>query len=414
MEFFPFGWAFSVVLGKIFEVFVNPIFWLVVVLVGLQYRRIAAMRNAFLGPGASSVVGETLQAVGFGLLGGVIGSYLIVFTGLTFPGSVNAIIYLLLTAVLLMMINPRFLCFAYAGGLLAILHLLTGFPEISVPQLMALVAILHLVESVLIVASGHLNASPAYIRLPRGQVVGGYVLQKFWPLPLVLLAVLPGLHFAPGAMEMPEWWPLIKPELGIDPALMLFVMLPVVAGLGYGDMATSRTPREKTRTSAINLAGYSLVLYLLAYLAASQPLYAWAAALFAPFGHELIVFLSRNAELKGKPLYVPRSDGLLILAVREKSPAWSVGLRTGDLIFEVNGLPIRVKGDLYAVLAREGIQEIGFVTDNHYRRELVAVPAGGTFGVIPVPEGDEVNYLEMKPGLITRWFRRAVDKKTAR
>jgi hypothetical protein len=408
---FPFGWALTAVLGRIFEVFINPIFWLVVVLVGFQYRRIAAMRNAFLGSGSSSVIVETLQAVGFGLLGGFIGSYLIVFTGLTFPGTANAIIYLLVTAVILMLINPRFLCFAYAGGLLATLHLLTGFPEISVPQLMALVAILHFVESVLIVASGHLNAVPAYIRLPRGQIVGGFALQKFWPLPLVILVVESG--FVPGAMEMPEWWPLIKPELGIELALMLFVLYPVVAGLGYGDMATTRTPREKTWASAVNLAGYSLVLYLLAYLAAFQPVFAWAAALFSPLGHELIVFLSRNAELNGKPIYIPRSDGLLVLDVREHSPAWTAGLRSGDLIREVNGLPVRLKGDLYALVAREGVQEVGFVKDGrHYSRDLVSVPPGGTLGVIPVPEGGEVHYLEMKPAWIARWLRGVVDKKT--
>ena len=77
--------------------------------------------------------------------------------------SVNKIggLYLLITALGLMLIEQRFLCFAYAGGVLSLLHLLFGFPqELSVPQVMALVAVLHLVEALLIYLTGSLYSLP--------------------------------------------------------------------------------------------------------------------------------------------------------------------------------------------------------------------------------------------------------------
>ncbi len=407
---FPFGWAFTAVLGRVFEVFINPIFWVVIALVAFQYRRIAAMRNTFLGSGSSSVIGETLQSTAFGLIGGVVGSYLIVLTGLSIAWT--DIMYLLPVAILLMLIDARFLCFAYSGGLLATLHLLTGFPDIGVAQVMALVAMLHFVESILILISGHIGAVPAYIRLPRGRVVGGFALQKFWPLPLIILSIVSGVEVLPGAVEMPGWWPLIEPAGGIDAETVVFVMLPVVAALGYGDLAVARTPRQKTRASALALGAYSIVLYLLALLASLNPVFAWAAALFSPLGHELTIHLSRHREFNEKPVFVPRVDGLLVLGVRQDSPAWRAGIRSGDLLREINGRPVRFKAELQAAVLQEGVQELGFVKDDRrYYRELVHVPPGGTLGIMPVPEGGEIHYVEMKPSLVSRWLRGKVDKK---
>jgi len=60
----------------------------------------------------------TLSAALFGILGGFLGSCLLILIGI----SVNEIggIYLLLTALGLMLIQQRFLCFAYAGGVLSL------------------------------------------------------------------------------------------------------------------------------------------------------------------------------------------------------------------------------------------------------------------------------------------------------
>lgn len=401
---FSFGWIISQVALQIVQVVVHPIFWVVIALVALQYYRVGSLRQKFL-PGRRRFVQDTAASTLFGLLGGFIGSLFVVGAGLTVSGS--GLWYLLPVSIALMLISPRFICFAYSGGLVSLANLIFGFPQISIPQVMALVAILHFMESLLILLSGHLGAVPAYIRM-GGRVVGGFTLQKFWPLPVVVLAVVGILPPGGEGVMMPEWWPLIPPDQpGIDEDL-LFTMLPLAAAVGYGDVATARSPAVKSRISAGYLSVYSVVLFLLAYLAGREPLLAWAAALFSPLGHEMVIYIGKRLELSAPPLYVPRWDGLGVLDVAYGSPAWKAGVRSGDTLVEMNGRAVRSRADMAESLEGVGVCEIGYRSSHGggYRRATVVLPAGETLGLLPVPEGDEDAFLEMRAGGLVDRFRR--------
>ncbi|ACA58849.1 PDZ/DHR/GLGF domain protein [Candidatus Desulforudis audaxviator MP104C] len=406
---FPFEWALGAVFTSVVHALFHPLFWLVIVLVAFQYRRIAQLRAGFFGARGNSILADTLTATAYGFGGGLIGGYLIFLTGITIHGS--GLFYLLPVAILLMLVNPRLLCFAYGGGVLAVSNLLFGFPDISIPTVMALVAILHFVESILILASGHLGAVPAYIRLPGGRIVGGFTLQKFWPIPIVALTIVTGT-MAPGMelVAMPEWWPLIKPDLpfGTGTGTVVFAMMTLVAGLGYADIATSRLPADKTRISALYLAGYSVTLFVLAVLALSGGGAAWLAALFAPLGHELIIHISKHMELHSRPLFVPHPAGLMVLDVLPHSPAWRAGIRSGDVIVEINGFRVHTRADMHPALVQPGLKEVGYLRrGTHFRRENVRLSAGELFGVMPVPEGTERVYLELDgTPPVKRWLER--------
>ena len=130
-------------------------------------------------------------------------------------------------AILLLFINPRYLCFAYAGGIIAVLSIiirallpslpimkditiLSGLIEIHLPSLLTLVGVLHLTESFLIFISGHCGASQIYLKVPSGKIVGGYSMQRFWPLPLMGLCtylVAETSDIFVGGIAMPDWWP---------------------------------------------------------------------------------------------------------------------------------------------------------------------------------------------------------------
>lgn len=404
---FPFGDIFPIILMNIEVMLREPIFWLVVVLVGMQYRRMQSLREEFYGVPLKSNWNEVGSAIILGLLGGLLGSIIMVFIGVTLTGS--GLMYIWPLAILLMLINARFICFAYAGGILALAKILFGFPQVNVPQVLALVAVLHMVESVLIFFSGHLGAIPAFFRDRAGRVVGGFTLQKFWPIPIAALAFVAGMDVPPGSIDMPEWWPLIRPEAA-NAENIIYTLIPVVAALGYGDMAIARDPRRKSRISAGYLALYSAALLVLAVLSDRSTLLAVAAALFSPLGHEAVINIGRRLELRDPPVYVPRPEGLALLDVVPESPAWNAGLRSGDLVLAINGVPVRSRADLAAMLyAVTPPLQVDFWSrrGQRSRRELLAYDdEGQPLGMMPVPEGhEEAGVMEMSTaGPLGRWW----------
>jgi len=396
---FPFYEVLPLVFKSFLQAFSDPafliLFLVVFALIAVQYNRMERLREDFFGMKTRRTRTDILVATGYGLLGGLAGSCLLVFIGLTISGDLY---YLWPVAILLMLINIRFLCFAYAGGILALSNLLLGFPQISVPQILALVAILHMVESFLILASGHLGAVPAYIKGPEGNVVGGYTLQKFWPIPIVALAVLAGGAVERG-VEMPAWWPLIKPVLEGDPQNLTYALLPLVAGLGYGDFAIARSPVEKSRLSALFLGIYSLTLLVLAVLAGQSRIVAFFAALLSPLGHEAVIYIGKRIELKGKALYVPSEKGLRVMDVLPGGPAWRSGLRSGDVIAAVNGMKPLHNAE-FRYLMQNTLTPVAVDYYSHasgVTRSVIMdqTGPGQTWGVVPVPESNEDRYLEL-------------------
>lgn len=407
MELFPFGDIFPMILVNIELMLREPIFWLVVVLVGLQYRRMNSLRESIYGVPVKSNWSEVGTALVFGLVGGLLGSVLMVFIGVTLTGS--GLMYIWPLAILLMLVDARFICFAYAGGILALCRIVFGFPQINVSQVLALVAVLHMVESLLIFFSGYLGAIPAFFRDRAGRVVGGFTLQKFWPIPIAALAFVVGMNVPPGAVDMPEWWPLVKPGVR-DAENIIYTLIPVVAALGYGDLAVARDPRSKSRVSAGFLALYSAVLLLLAVLADGSAWLGVVAALFSPLGHELVIHIGRKLEMAGPPVYVPSPYGLALLDVLPESPAWRAGMRSGDVILAVNGVPVRRRADLAAIMyAVNPPLQVDYLSgrSRRRRRELLSCGEGGNFlGFLPVPEGTEdAVVMELSTaGPLGRWF----------
>ncbi len=387
---FPFGDIFPLIIVNMGSVLREPVFWVVVLLIGLQYRRMNGTRESiYRAPLKVSIWTDVSTVILMGLLGGLLGSLLMVFIGVTLTGT--GLIYIWPLALLLMLIDARFICFAYAGGLLALSGLLFGFPQVNVSQVLALVAVLHMVESMLIFFSGHLGAVPAFFRDRAGRVVGGFTLQKFWPIPITALAIMAGVNIPPGSVDMPDWWPLISP--GVENAgNIAYTLMPVVAALGYGDMAIARSPRQKGRISAGYLALYSLLLLILAVLADRSLLLGVLAALFSPLGHETVIHIGRRLEIQGDPIHVPRTGGLAVLDVVPESPAWQAGLRSGDLLVQVNGVPVRSRADLAAMLSDvDPPLQLDCVNrqGRRFRRELPPHNNNDPLGILLVPEGNE-------------------------
>lgn len=390
-------------------------FLFAVAMVAFMYLRLEKTKRQLYGVTCRSyrgIVQDVLKATALGWAGGVLGSILMILAGV----SVNniGISYLWFIALALFLVNPRYLCFSYAGGLLSISYLLTGFPRIEVPQLMGLVAILHLVESMLILASGHLGALPVYAR-QGDKVVGGFNMQRFWPIPLVVMYVIPVASlnsFGSGVIPMPDWWPLIRSSLEGE-GDVLYSMVPVVAALGYGDLALTDTPERKSRWSAERLAVYSLLLLVLSILASHWSWLAWLAALFGPLGHEYLILKGQHKEMVGKPLYYAPERGVMILDVYPGSPAAKMGLASGDVLFSINEEPVNTKWDIARLLSvAPPYLSVDYLRGGRLWRTQGRCPLDGQLGIIPVPEAGDRSQVQFNSrGPLARLWERFKQRK---
>lgn len=411
----PFGELALAVLRAFPQIFLSDsalIFWLFVFLIAMQYQRLAQMEMRLFGLSKNTVLEQTLISIAYGLLGGLIASFVMVFIGVTVLPA--GIAYLWILALLLMGIHPRYMCFSYSGGLISLSYLLFGVPKVSVAGLMGLVAVLHLTEGILIWASGSLRPTPIYLKNRQDQVVGGFMLQRFWPVPVIIIMVARVIDpsLLSGLIQMPDWWPLIRPE-GIDlnaPDVIL-AMLPVMAGLGYSDVAITQPPRRRSRESARNLFLFSGILLVLSILSSYHRLFQWLAALFSPLGHELVVITSGRRELSGTPVYRKPERGLMVLDVYPGSPAVELGLKPGDIILDINGQATDSEEDLreaiheFPYLLEITVLEAGSAVERvlYYRRRV------DDLGVLLVPEEGETSGLELRQdGFLLRFWRETV------
>lgn len=241
------------------------------------------------------------------------------------------------------LVRPRFACVAYAcAGVGAAHAVATALPSagmagvwpdvlremrsIDMASLLALVALLHAAEAVLVAAGGAKTATPLFLMGRRGKVVGGFAMQRLWAVPLVLAA---------------------SPSQGWGATWMPFPVL-----LGYAERTTADLPARKARRSAVRLASYALVTGGLAAATAfwRSPAVGLATSLAAAVLHEALIRLSHREERLRAPLFVHDGRGVRVLAVVPRSPAEELGIRTGEVICKVNGMAVRDRRGLYAAL----------------------------------------------------------------
>ncbi|MBM7866739.1 PDZ domain-containing protein [Heliobacterium gestii] len=389
-----------------------PTFWVFLFIIALLYRRQSRMKAELFQLKQEGWWRPVLYSAAFGVLAGFLGSLLMLAFGITIVA--DGFVYLLPVALLLAVIHVRYMCYAYAGGLISLAAIVMGWHEVSAAQIMGMVAILHLIEALLIYLSGHLSRLPVFIAHRRGMTVGAFNLQSFWPIPLLVLTLLPipldsGLPFQ--EIATPDWWPLIQqPPIDYDAAKEAAVLfpLPIVALLGYGDLAVTRQPEEHARRSAALLALYSSLLLALAVLASKVPSLALLPALFGPLGHEALILWSQRREMSGPPLFAPSLRGLRVLDTGAGSPAEKLGLRAGDVVGRINSMTVLNQRDLAIALSWSPIDvDVEYLPGGEgaaWRREMVTKGWNEPLGLIAAPEPEEAPLvtLQANGGILTR------------
>jgi hypothetical protein len=378
---------------------------LAAVLVYLQYRRIASMETEWYGVAKHAPLWQTQNSLLMGILGGVFGSVVLSLSGVGLvdqPGAASALLYLWPLSIILGALNPRFFCFAYSSSLLSLSHLLTGWPKIDIPSVVGLVAVLHMVEALLIWVSGATCPTPMTIGGSQGEAVPGFMLQRFWPVPLVLPLFSLG---AVAPVDMPAWWPLLSPGGGLSTSLGAFgwQLIPVVVTMGYSDLAIAAPPEQRARQSTLSLLAYSGILLLLAVAAGHYPPFLWVAALFSGVGHEAMAVWAGRVQLLGRPYLQRPARGVGVLDVLPGSPAEAGGLKCGAVIVTVDDAEVHTKEQLHeAMMAAPAYVRIMYRHGRQLGHCRLPRPVEGLFGfgAILLPEpGDQAVARVKRPGL---------------
>lgn len=403
------------ILSGLAKVLAHPLFYVALLLVMLQFRRQNGMERRMFGVRSSSWIDQVLRSFLFGAGGGLLATLLLTTIGVVL--SPIDLTYVWIVALALMLINVRYTCFAYAGGLLSFVSLvLNALPtwtsgpawvldiygdlrNLHVADLLALVAILHLVEAILVRVNGAYAPLPVFVPGKRGRLIGGFILQKFWVIPMAAFVVTG----VPGGVDMPSWWPLMSlGGIGLGAGLQI---VPVPAILGYSGAALSKTPAVTSKRTSRNLLLYSLVLLGLAIGGSYWTLFAWLAAVFCPVAHEWLILWEMREEQSGQPIYVKPLQGLKILAILPKSPAQEMGLLSGETILKVNGTPVNTPYDLHFALNQNpAYAKLELLTpEGEVRFANTAIYSGDhhMLGVILVPDDNARQYVRL--GTVSPW-----------
>lgn len=302
-----------------------------------QYKRTTKLQEYIYGKPRTSTGNLVTTSVLAGLVAGILVSIPMTLLGITFDGSMG-FEYLLLISLFMMFIEPRFICFSYSGGLLSIVSLVSGLNFVDVTSVMMLVAVLHLIEAVLVYIDGYRGAVPVFLQRNDGTIVGGFSMQRFWPIPLALILFMGYGASQGGGVPTPDWWPLLLPT-GLDLKRIseaLFLIAPLSAVLGYTDFTSAYLPREKCKTTSLKLGLFSIVLFGLAYVSAHIFIFKYIAAIFAPAAHEALIERGKRLEKKKKSIFDPADAGVKILDTLPGGPADTMGIKPGDTVLSIN------------------------------------------------------------------------------
>ena len=311
---------FQIVYFSIYNIWLtlkSPLFWVVLGILFFQYRKIGEMEKKILGKQKMHLVYNIFISTILGLIGGAIGSIIFIYFEITI--NPKDFYYILPLAILLSLINPKFICFSYAGGVVSLISLIMGF-DVNVTGIMFVIGVLHLIESFLILIDGSRNRIPVFME-KRREIIGGFTMNRFWPVPFSIL------------MDSGYIYPVT-----------------IIAILGYGDYALTNYPKKKSKETAGFLFVFSIILIIFAKLSMDNNLFKYIASIFAPLAHELIIIFGRKREEKGEYIFAPSSHGLKILDTLTNGIGHRLGLKPGDIILSLNGRRIYSNRDIEEIL----------------------------------------------------------------
>ncbi|WP_125154007.1 PDZ domain-containing protein [Clostridium rectalis] len=330
-----------------------------------QNRKTSAMQRMIIGEQVNSPFELTVSQVVMGIFAGVIASVIMTCLGVVFYEN-SMIEILFLTSILLMVWSPRFMCFSYSAAILGGISIINSFIsgiygttevaylKFNITSLMTMVAVLHFVEGLLVIFDGNRGSVPVFTKR-EDKIIGGFIMKRYWALPIAIIMLYNMSSLGgdvTGTTPTPNWWPILNGTISTDMLKnTVLLLVPFYGVLGYNSVTFTRDKTGKVVNSGLFIILYSIILFILAQLANLNIFFKILVVLFAPIGHEIMLYIQRVMEIKRKPKYVS-DEGIMILDTAPSSYAYELGIRSGDSIIQINDEDIDTDSDAINILTK--------------------------------------------------------------
>jgi multisubunit Na+/H+ antiporter MnhG subunit len=355
--------AFNTLRSTAYAMVKSPYVFILIIFIVMFYRqnkKVVMIQRMIIGNRLNSSFELTVSQIVFGLLAGMAGSVILGYLGVTFDEN-TSIELIFLISILLMFINQRFICFSYSAGILGfisvLLEIMRGmyginienlqFLNIDVVALMTLIAVLHLVEGILIIADGSKGSIPIFTK-KDDKIIGGFALKRYWAIPIAIALIVNSRTYSiDNVIPLSTWNSLLHPTTPLKLiANAAILLMPFYGVLGYTSVTFTKTKRQKSVSSGVMVIIYSLLLFIFARLAILNVFFRLFVVVFAPVAHEAMLYVQRYREVREEPKYVSDERGMMVLEVAPNSPASQMGIKSGDILIEVNHKRIFKEDDI--------------------------------------------------------------------
>lgn len=325
-------------------------------------RKISIMQKMIIGEPLYSPFELTISQLVLGIFAGILASIMMSYLGVIYYGT-EVIEILLMTSIFLAIFSPKFICFSYSAAILGALSIIltilyqnagvggNTFLRVDIPSLIATVAVLHFVEGILIIIDGKKGTIPVF-RKVEGEIQGGFAFKRYWTVPVALFIMVNTSLIADlGTTEpMPSWWPVLKTSIPTEILKKSVVaLIPFYGMLGYKSNTFTQTKNQKTLMSGLFVITYSMALFLVAQLAHINIFFQALAVAFAPVGHEVMLRIQTYFENTMEAKYVSH-DGVMVLEVSPNSIGRTLGIKSEDIIVEINEEEVKTEEDISKIL----------------------------------------------------------------
>ncbi|MDQ0191354.1 hypothetical protein JI721_08505 [Alicyclobacillus cycloheptanicus] len=379
----------------------NPLLYVGGVLMVWERARAANHERRFFGTRVSRVWRPVFALWGQSLAGGVVISAVCLFTGARVTPVDAAVVTaftLIFGAIRARQLSPLYgiacLLMAVFGirisgwqgadtpsaGLLS--QWISSLAHTDVKSWLAIAAAVCLLEAALLWFNRSQRPAPAYVLGKRGRPVGALLTQWSFLVPMVT--------FGPGPNPMPHMPGGVWPLLGAVAGGWSLWGLPLLMGTSGFSITTVPSERALGTAKYMLLAGVLLAADVYAVDAFGLG-YVWAGIVICLVAREWTVWRTRLRETKGEPLYAQVPMGVRVLGTSQGSVADEMGLLPGEIITQVNQVPVHSNYDLHFAFEQNPAYAKLHVLDARGEMRIVGKPVytgeRNQLGLVLVPDG---------------------------